>query len=1299
MHVSKFVNLPGSIIDTSVAVKSQFIADQYDPRSNTQSVHENLALKGIARQKTTFTDAGGIVHSASLAVEGPANNEWRDGCSSTLPDQAEAWWGLFLPELAYITNVVFYFRGDDPEETNEFRLYLSNSSEHDPFKSLCYTDLKIPGYPESTHDKDCNTLTKNVYFFNRNRVVVICYIEVNGCFKGTWGTNCTELCPSNCISNHCDIGNGTCVWGCDSRHCVHNRCNKHTGICTDGCVAGRAGQYCSKYNLASYGTATQYPLNPNRPASLSVDGNRTNGMCSRTTGPVSYLQVDTGSLSVVTTVYLTFGDTPITTGDDVVYCSNISDSWVDGIVLYKGERPTKNINVFTVCRYITYVPPAANGVDVCEFEIGGCPLGRYGVNCENFCHCNGPCDLVTGNCTSGCLDGWVGYKCDIACASGNFGSGCSRPCSANCLNPPCNHVSGECTGGCIKGWEGYNCTKECDDGYFGKNCSQTCFGCISNKCDKPNGKCSNSSGCKPGYVNGQYCNQECEDWQFGIDCAKVCYCRSKPCNKFDGVCSDGECKKGWHGKSCDKECDDGFYGFNCKMECTTCLNKSCEILEGNCSYGCIDRYEGVKCKVATGVMSNGNNSGAAVGGGIAATIVIIILVAIIIIIYRRKSKPESEKYLSNQDKITGGHENTYCNHKDKLKTEDIYLNLESEQDSDNVKHPMSGKKESKTSVIEVKDEYPEEYDEEEEENVYYNDPSEQKITKYKVRIEDLQKVINEKRKDDGFKNEYEILPKGLVHAHTEGSKEENKVKNRFLSTWPYDHSRVVLTGDTKHDYINASYINSYDREKAYIASQGPKKNTLRDFWHMVWQANVCKIVMVTKLEEERRKKCEPYWPKTVNKATMVDNYRLTMTEEIYHTIYVYRLIILHNKTNQQERNIHHFHFTQWPDHGVPDSIKLVNFYRKVKSKKCDKNGPMVVHCSAGVGRTGTFIAVDALYEHGKKVGYVDIMEYVQMMRKDRMNMIQTHEQYLVVFEALLELFTVPNTSIQKNDFCEYIQLQENKTLPTNQTIFREEFQRLRTLRPSYSSNAFTAANCKENKSKNSTKTVLAHDKYRPYLMSYGKTRSDYINAVIIPGYAVDSKMFATQCPLVETVIDFWTMMYDHSSRIIVLLDPGNKGAPLWLEKKEMLQFDDFRIVKETENAQEEFQLTLNHTKNKEQISIKVFTAEDWTITNAVPSPEYMLDFLHRVQNYWETQKGPITVVCSDGCSKSGLFVALKLVLEKMQIDGEIDIFQVVREIQTRRPEFLVEFDQYEYCYQCIKFLLGGDSGDSLYANT
>ncbi|XP_052063948.1 protein draper-like [Mytilus californianus] len=202
------------------------------------------------------------------------------------------------------------------------------------------------------------------------------------------------------------------------------------------------------------------------------------------------------------------------------------------------------------------------------------------------------------------------------------------------LNQPCNHVSGECTAGCNEGWEGYNCTKECDVGYFGINCSQICFGCISNQCDKVNGVCNNSSGCKPGFVKGQNCNQECEDWKFGKDCAKECNCRALPCNKFNGHCYNRECAKGWHGETCDNECDNGFYGFNCERECTTCLNQSCEIFEGNCSYGCIEKYEGVKCEVSAVVMPNDNSSGAAVGGGIATVIVILIVVAIIVIIYR-----------------------------------------------------------------------------------------------------------------------------------------------------------------------------------------------------------------------------------------------------------------------------------------------------------------------------------------------------------------------------------------------------------------------------------------------------------------------------------------------------------------------------------------------------------------------------------------------------------------------------------------------------------------------------------------
>ncbi|XP_052105234.1 receptor-type tyrosine-protein phosphatase alpha-like [Mytilus californianus] len=487
----------------------------------------------------------------------------------------------------------------------------------------------------------------------------------------------------------------------------------------------------------------------------------------------------------------------------------------------------------------------------------------------------------------------------------------------------------------------------------------------------------------------------------------------------------------------------------------------------------------------------------------------------------------------------------------------------------------------------------------------------------------------------------------------------------------YDHSRIVLRGNTKTDYINASYIDNYDKEKAYIASQGPKSNTVRDFWHMIWQENVGKIVMVTQLKEGRREKCIQYWPVAVNDPMVVENYRLTMTKEKEHTLYVYRLITISNNidTNKRERKVHQYHFTQWPDHGVPDSIKLVHFYRKVKRDHCDANGPMVVHCSAGLGRTGTFIAIDAIYQHGKKVGYVDIMEYVQMMRKDRMNMIQTHEQYETVFEALLELFTVPETTIPKNDFCKYLEDQECKTLPKNQKVYKREFQFL--------------------------SQHFVDDNFRPYLMSYGKTRNDYINAVIIPGYREESRFYVTQCPMKDTVVDFWTMVYDHNSRIIVLLDQVYKNAKLWLGRSEMLAIGDFSILLEEEHNVDEMKIALDYKKQKEKRIINIFTTSEWQGAT-LPSPKLMLDLLTSVFNCWNSQKCPITVVCRDGCTKSGLFVALCLILDNMKIDEEVDVFQVVRDIQTRRPEFFKNCDQYEYCYKCIKEQL---EGESMYANT
>ncbi|XP_071129225.1 receptor-type tyrosine-protein phosphatase epsilon-like [Mytilus edulis] len=988
-------------------------------------------------------------------------------------------------------------------------------------------------------------------------------------------------------------------------------------------------------------------------------------------------------------IYLTLnGSAPFNVGTHSVRCTNRSDDWKDAIVLYHGERPTKDIHVSAVCRYVIYVPPTLNGiseVDLCEIEIGGCPLRKYGVNCEMNCSENcilGFCNLVNGNCTHGCVDGWFGERCNEPCKEGHFGKQCIHACSQHCSLPHCDHVTGKCNGGCKKGWKDTNCFTECSPGYFGRNCSQSCDGCLSKTCDRFDGFCHVGDKCKPGYINYPKCNQSCANWFYGENCANKCNCLSEPCNKSTGMCPGGKCDRGWSGESCNKECSDGYFGYNCIGYCNNCLNTSCEMYEGNCTYG---------SKQAEFQSIEEPGPVTLIIGGICAAIFMVILAIILFIVYRRFSRSQKHR----------NHPNMEENKKTRSALTDqsaMYENVTGDfASSENIQLSFEEKHDRKIRTLDISS-----YDlpDEEEEgnvNVYGNVISEDDICQHKIQIEDLSYVINEKRKDHGFEKEYGMFPKGLIHAHVEGSKEENKAKNRFLTTWPYDHSRVVLKGDTPYDYINANYIDSYYKEKAYIATQGPKRNTVRDFWHMIWQENVGKIVMVTQLEEEGKKKCDQYWPQTTNKPLVVGNFVLNMEVEKEHSVYMYRLINVKHKLEKQERRVHHFHFIQWPDHGVPDSIKLVNFYRAVTNIRCDQPGPLLVHCSAGIGRTGTFIAIDSLYEHGKSVGYFDVKEYVQIMRKDRMNMIQTFEQYEAVFETLQELFTVPDTSIHVNDFCSYVQEQENTKVPQNQKTYRLEFQRLQSLRPSYSLEHFTSSRLEENISKNAVNSILPHDDFRPYLMSFGKNKNNYINAVLIPGYSPHGSFLVTHCPLKETVVDFWTMVYDHDSSIVVLLDTLNEDAPLWSKTEKLLEFEKFDIELDNDQTPREVQLSIVHRANKQdKRSIHVFSAKECKSGNSfLPTTADMLVLLQRVIDQRKHQTGPVTVVCSNGATTSGLFVALSFILEKMKIDDQVDVFQVIRTIQLRRPEFVTNFDQYEYCYKCIKDLL---EGQSVYAN-
>ena len=269
------------------------------------------------------------------------------------------------------------------------------------------------------------------------------------------------------------------------------------------------------------------------------------------------------------------------------------------------------------------------------------------------------------------------------------------------------------------------------------------------------------------------------------------------------------------------------------------------------------------------------------------------------------------------------------------------------------------------------------------------------------RISDLMKVATENFGKAGFWEEFEQLQQHeqkSLFSRKEGAKPENKKKNRYKNILPFDHTRVTLKDAHPSvpgsDYINANYITDDCGVVKYIATQGCVPDTVNDFWRMVWQENSRVIVMTTNEIERGRMKCQRYWPEVQKEMDFGPFMVVTVSEE-KKPHYVLRELLIQKAAPEvfegedgveegydeleEPRTIYHFHFTVWPDHGVPqDPAEVLAYLDDVNQQQKQLKelelspGPVVVHCSAGIGRTGTFIIVDLLLNKIAREGAYNI---------------------------------------------------------------------------------------------------------------------------------------------------------------------------------------------------------------------------------------------------------------------------------------------------------------------------------------
>ncbi|XP_076616431.1 receptor-type tyrosine-protein phosphatase H-like isoform X3 [Chaetodon auriga] len=270
----------------------------------------------------------------------------------------------------------------------------------------------------------------------------------------------------------------------------------------------------------------------------------------------------------------------------------------------------------------------------------------------------------------------------------------------------------------------------------------------------------------------------------------------------------------------------------------------------------------------------------------------------------------------------------------------------------------------------------------------------------------------------GFSLEYEsLIPVGTEQTQKEALLPENKARNRFTNVLPYDWCRVKLssTPNGKSDYINASYMPGHNSNREYIATQGPLPSTVNDFWRMVWEQRVRGIVMVTNCIEGGRTKCEQYWPAD-SEPRLLGELLVTMRSEQQEPNWTLREFRLEHSKTSEERTVKHFHFTAWPDHGVPQSTEVLIQFRGLVRQHIERDGagaPTVVHCSAGVGRTGTIIALDVLLQQLVKEREVGINAFVHKMRLSRPHMVQTESQYIFLHQCIIDCLK-PNEKTEEN---------------------------------------------------------------------------------------------------------------------------------------------------------------------------------------------------------------------------------------------------------------------------------------------